>query len=117
MPTSSTASIRQWAVQHGFAVATRGRLPAEVLAAYDKAHKQPPKPAGRGTPAARAARRSTSGAQAEASTTGESTSGNQADVVPVEHLVALAARLEYLANRVEALERASQGKRRGTRLG
>ena len=31
----------------------------------------------------------------------------------MEHLVSLLARLEDLANRVEALERAIQGKRRG----
>ncbi len=114
MPTPSTASIRQWAQGNGFAVASRGRLPAEVQAAYDKAHQQA---AGRPTPKARTARKSASAAQAADSKAAESDSAGQADVILVERLVAVLARLEDLAARVEALERASQGKRRGLRFG
>lgn len=33
-----THAIRQWAADNGHTVATRGRMPAAVLAAYDAAH-------------------------------------------------------------------------------
>lgn len=33
-----TRAIRQWAVDNGHAVSTRGRIPAAVLQAYDAAH-------------------------------------------------------------------------------
>lgn len=117
MPTPSTASIRQWAQGNGLAVASRGRLPVEVLTAYHMAHQQPVKPAGRSTPKARAARKTASAVQAADSKAAESDSAGQADVILVERLVAVLARLEDLAARVEALERASQGKRRGLRFG
>jgi hypothetical protein len=117
MPTPSTASIRQWAQGNGLAVASRGRLPAEVLAAYDKAHQRPAKADGRPKPKARAARKTASAAQAADSKAAESNSAGQADVVLVEQLVAVLARIEDLAARVEALERANQGKRRGLRFG
>lgn len=33
-----TRSIRDWARHHGFDLADRGRIPADVIAAYDQAH-------------------------------------------------------------------------------
>jgi hypothetical protein len=32
----STTAIREWARQHGYTVADRGRIPSTVLAAYEK---------------------------------------------------------------------------------
>ena len=117
MPNASIASIRVWARDNGLVVAARGRLPADVLAEYDKAHKQPSqstKAARRAVPQARAARKTGSVAHFAAA---EFASAGQVDVVPMEQLVAVLARVEDLAARVEALERAGQGKRRGLRFG
>ena len=33
--TGDTKAIREWASQHGYTVSTRGRIPAEVQAAYN----------------------------------------------------------------------------------
>jgi nucleoid-associated protein Lsr2 len=35
---ASSADIRKWALDHGYAVSSRGTLPAEVKAAYAAAH-------------------------------------------------------------------------------
>ncbi|GAA3547343.1 Lsr2 family protein [Amycolatopsis ultiminotia] len=53
-PRSSTAptqadrersrAIRAWAIDNGWAVSERGRIPSEVAAAYDEAQQQPEKP-------------------------------------------------------------------------
>jgi hypothetical protein len=37
-----TTAIRQWAIEHGHAVNARGRVPAEVRAAYNAAHGAKP---------------------------------------------------------------------------
>jgi len=37
-------AIRAWAVENGWAVAERGRIPAEVVTAYDEHLQEPPKP-------------------------------------------------------------------------
>lgn len=37
MPAATTAEIRAWAQSHGYAVADRGRLPADVTVAYQAA--------------------------------------------------------------------------------
>src|SRR5262245_48334698 len=41
-----TKAIREWAKQNGFDLADRGRIPANVIEAYDQAQSAPPK--GRG---------------------------------------------------------------------
>jgi hypothetical protein len=33
------AQVREWANNHGFTVSTRGRIPGNVMAAYEDAHK------------------------------------------------------------------------------
>ncbi len=33
-----TSEIRNWAVMHGFEIGTKGRIPAPIQEAYDKAH-------------------------------------------------------------------------------
>ncbi|HLT61498.1 MAG TPA: Lsr2 family protein [Microlunatus sp.] len=35
----STSEIRAWAVEQGYEVSSRGRVPAEIREAYEKAHK------------------------------------------------------------------------------
>lgn len=35
---AAPAQIRAWALEHGFAVSSRGRIPGEVLAAFDRRH-------------------------------------------------------------------------------
>lgn len=35
---TSTAKVRAWAVANGYKVSTRGRVPADILAAYEAAH-------------------------------------------------------------------------------
>ena len=35
----STSEIRAWAVDQGYEVSSRGRVPAEIREAYEKAHK------------------------------------------------------------------------------
>lgn len=37
--TSDTAAVREWAQSHGHTVGDRGRIPAEVRAAYDAAQR------------------------------------------------------------------------------
>ncbi|MBV6762996.1 Lsr2 family protein [Rhodococcus opacus] len=39
-PAPSTAEVRAWAGEHGFAVSDRGRLRAEVWEAYTAAHPE-----------------------------------------------------------------------------
>ena len=36
----STATVREWAIQSGHNVSARGRIPADVIAAYTEAHSQ-----------------------------------------------------------------------------
>ena len=36
----STAAVREWALENGHSVSTRGRIPAHVVAAYAEAHSQ-----------------------------------------------------------------------------
>lgn len=36
----STASVREWATQNGHSVNARGRIPADIIAAYSEAHSQ-----------------------------------------------------------------------------
>ena len=36
----STARVREWANENGHSVSTRGRIPADVMAAYAEAHSQ-----------------------------------------------------------------------------
>jgi hypothetical protein len=38
-PPADPSKIREWAVEHGYAVSHQGRLPAEVRRAYDAAHR------------------------------------------------------------------------------
>lgn len=42
-----TRAIRSWAREHGYKLAERGRIPAHVIAAFDKAQAGPAKPKGR----------------------------------------------------------------------
>lgn len=37
MPTQNTAGIRAWAAENGYQVNTRGRIPGEIVAAYNRA--------------------------------------------------------------------------------
>jgi hypothetical protein len=37
-PSEDTAAIRAWAKEHGYKVSERGRVPADVREAYEKAH-------------------------------------------------------------------------------
>ncbi|MFE3175139.1 Lsr2 family protein [Amycolatopsis sp. NPDC059090] len=37
-------AIRAWAVENGWAVAERGRIPTEVITAYDERQQEEPKP-------------------------------------------------------------------------
>ncbi|MGP4112965.1 histone-like nucleoid-structuring protein Lsr2 [Streptomyces sp. 4N509B] len=37
-PTQDTAAIRQWAKEEGYEINERGRVPANVREAYEKAH-------------------------------------------------------------------------------
>lgn len=37
-PSQDTSAIRAWAKEHGYSVSERGRVPAEVREAYEKAH-------------------------------------------------------------------------------
>ena len=39
-----TKAIREWARDNGWALADRGRIPANVLTAFDEAHAAPPAP-------------------------------------------------------------------------
>lgn len=34
----STATVREWAIESGHSVSTRGRIPANIIAAYSEAH-------------------------------------------------------------------------------
>ena len=36
----STAAVREWAIESGHSVSTRGRIPADIIAAYSEAHSQ-----------------------------------------------------------------------------
>lgn len=36
---NSHAMVRSWAVENGYHVGKRGRIPREIVAAYDKAHQ------------------------------------------------------------------------------
>lgn len=36
----STASVREWAIESGHNVSTRGRIPAHIIAAYSEVHSQ-----------------------------------------------------------------------------
>ncbi|PID98585.1 MAG: hypothetical protein CSA83_00490 [Actinomycetales bacterium] len=36
--SSKTAEIREWAASEGLKIADRGRIPAEIIQAYEKAH-------------------------------------------------------------------------------
>ncbi len=36
----STATVREWAIESGHSVSTRGRIPANIIAAYSEAHSQ-----------------------------------------------------------------------------
>ena len=62
MPSPSTADIRTWAQQNGPPVGDRGRLPAEILAAYDKAQRKSApsvRPTSKAKPSARPASKAT----------------------------------------------------------
>lgn len=48
----SASDVRAWARDHGYDVSARGRIPADVRAAYDAAHRPARRrPAGRSAPA------------------------------------------------------------------
>lgn len=38
VPASHPSTVREWARQNGYAVADRGRVPADVVTAYNAAH-------------------------------------------------------------------------------
>jgi hypothetical protein len=40
-----TKAVRQWASENGYNVSSRGRIPAEVVQAYEAANKPADKPA------------------------------------------------------------------------
>ena len=134
MPSSTTSDIRAWALQNGHPVGDRGRLPSEVVAAYDKAHRK-------GKPSVPAAKTATRPAAKRAPVLGLSTpkapdvpkSPAVAAVVPKApvadpvvarapeadglsaRLVAVELRLAELTRRLAALEAAPPPRRFGRR--
>jgi hypothetical protein len=95
--TLSTSELREWARQNGFAVADRGRLPAQIHAAWTEASRRPKARTRRRTapePAAssRVTRKATTGAAPAA--------GGQAT-----DIVALQSQMAALTDRVRQLEK------------
>jgi hypothetical protein len=56
--TSDVSAVRTWALEHGYAVSSRGRLPANIIAAFNAASTSAPE-SGEAAPARSAARKAT----------------------------------------------------------
>lgn len=102
-----TSAVRAWAREHGFDVADRGRLPAEVRQAYDAAHRS--KAAAKQKPA-KAAPAPTRPAKPAAVKPEPAPEPEPADASDDRRLVALAEQLRALTERVAALESAAPAK-------
>ncbi len=113
MPSPTTADIRAWAQQNGHPVGDRGRLPAELVEAYDKAHRSGKTPAQAPTktpPAARpASRPAADPAPVRPATSPPATPKPAEPEALAARLAAVEARLVEVTRRLETLENAPRG--------